>query len=181
MIQDMLNTVADTQLRVWERVCDQIQIDILFVHEDMAGKNGPMMGPDHVQAFIVPYYRRVWNSLKSRGVRLFDQDSDGDIRVLIPAFLEAGVNCMHPMEPGSHMDLVTVRETYGDKLAFYGGLDKHVLRESKQDILSELERKIPPMLNTGGCVLALDHRIPNGTPLENYRYYIQTVWEMLEG
>ena len=25
----------------------------------------------------------------------------------------------------------------------------------------------------------LDHRIPNGTPLANYRFYLQKVWEML--
>lgn len=181
MIQDILDTVADTQIKLWERVSDQIQIDVLFVHEDMAGNSGPMMGPEHVKNLLVPYYRRVWEVLKSRGARIFDQDSDGDMRVLIPAFLEAGINCMHPMEPGANMDIVCIRESYGDKLAFYGGLDKHVLRRSKADILKELERKIPPMLKTGGCVLALDHRIPNGTPLENYRYYIQTVWEMLEG
>jgi hypothetical protein len=26
---------------------------------------------------------------------------------------------------------------------------------------------------------SLDHRIPNGTPLENYRYYVKTAQEML--
>ena len=25
----------------------------------------------------------------------------------------------------------------------------------------------------------LDHRIPNGTPLENYRFYIQKAWEIM--
>lgn len=57
-----------------------------------------------------------------------------------------------------------------------GGIDKNVLRQSKAAIDAELERKIPPMLRTGGCVLALDHRIPNGTPLENYRYYHKGVF-----
>ena len=47
--------------------------------------------------------------------------------------------------------------------------------------LAELEYKIPPMLETGGCVLGLDHRVPNGTPLANYRFYVRRAWEMLEG
>jgi hypothetical protein len=29
-------------------------------------------------------------------------------------------------------------------------------------------------------MLALDHRIPNGTPLENYRFYIAKAWEILD-
>jgi hypothetical protein len=84
------------------------------------------------------------------------------------------------MEPAANMDIVQVRQHYGTRLAFYGGIDKHVLRRSQAEIVAELEYKIPPMLATGGCVLGLDHRIPNGTPLANYRFYIAKVWEMLD-
>jgi uroporphyrinogen-III decarboxylase len=156
-------------------------VDILSVHEDMAGRNGPMVGPAHVREFIAPYYRRVWDMLADRGARLFDQDSDGNMNPVLDAFLEAGVNCMHPMEPAAGMDIVAIRERYGTRLAFYGGLDKHVIRRSREEIDAELQYKLPPMVATGGCVLGLDHRIPNGTPLENYQYYIRRVWEMLEG
>ena len=74
-----------------------------------------------------------------------------------------------------------MRDQYGTQLAFMGGLDKHVLRRSKDEIVAELEYKIPPMVRTGGAVLALDHRIPNGTPLENYRFYVERAWEIMEG
>lgn len=127
----------------------------------------PLAGPKQVTEFIKPYYRRIWDMLANRGARLFDQNSDGDMNAVIPPFLDAGVNCMHPMEPEANMDIVTVRERYGTRLAFYGGLDKHVLRKNKQAIVAELEHKIPPIVATGGCVLALDHWIPDGTPLEN--------------
>jgi hypothetical protein len=36
------------------------------------------------------------------------------------------------------------------------------------------------MVRTGGCLLGLDHRIPNGTPLEHYRFYIAKAWEILD-
>ena len=148
-------------------------------HEDMAGKSGPLASPTHVREFIAPYYRRIWDLLHERGARLFDQDSDGDMNPVLDAFLDAGVNCMHPMEPAANMDIVKIREKYGKRLAFYGGLDKHVIRRSKAEIVRELETKIPPMVRTGGCVIALDHRIPNGTPLENYRFYIKKAWEII--
>jgi hypothetical protein len=80
-------------------------------------------------------------------------------------FLDVGINCMHPMEPAAGMHIVEIRETYGERLAFYGGLDKHVLRRTQDEIAAELERKIPPMIYAGGRVLCIDHRIPNGTPL----------------
>jgi len=152
----------------------------LTVHEDLAGKSGPLAGPIQVKEFIAPYYRRIWDMLKSRGARLFDQDSDGNIKPVIDAFLEAGVNCMHPMEPAANMDIVQLRKKYGTRLSFYGGIDKHVIRRSEAEITAELEYKIPPMVKSGGCVLGLDHRIPNGTPLKNYRFYIAKAWEIME-
>ena len=179
LIHDMLATMGETAFRVLERVSATVQVDMLSVHEDMAGKSGPLVGPKQIRDFIAPYYRRVWDMLAERGVRLFDQDSDGNMDSVIPAFLEAGVNCMHPMEPAAGMDIVKIREQYGTRLAFYGGIDKHVIRRSKEEIEAELAYKIPPMLATGGCVLALDHRIPNGTPLENYKFYVDKVWQMI--
>ncbi|TVR75390.1 MAG: hypothetical protein EA427_00265 [Spirochaetaceae bacterium] len=52
--------------------------------------------------------------------------------------------------------------------------------QSREAITAELEYKIPPLVASGGCVLALDHRIPNGTPLENYRFYIEKAWEIMD-
>ena len=179
LIHDMLTTIGDTALQVLDHVSAKVQIDMLSVHEDMAGKSGPLAGPIQVKEFIHPYYRKIWDMLQNRGTRLFDQDSDGDMNPVIDDFLDAGVNVMHPMEVAAGMDVVAVREKYGSRLAFYGGLDKHVIRRSKEEILAELEYKIPPLVRSGGCVLALDHRIPNGTPLENYRFYIEKSWEIL--
>lgn len=180
LIHDMLTTIGRTAFTVLDRVSSTVRIDQLSVHEDMAGKSGPLAGPVQIVEFLRPYYRLIWDMLQDRGARLFDQDSDGDMRPVIPAFLDAGVNVMHPMEVAAGMDIVDIRKTYGTRLGFYGGIDKHVLRRSQDEITVELEYKIPPMVQTGGCVLALDHRITNGTPLTNYRFYIQKAWEIMD-
>lgn len=180
LIHDILDTFENTAVRALEQVSKEVRIDLLHAHDDMAGKSGPLAGPAHVREFFVPYYRRVWDLLVSRGAKLFDQDSDGDMNPVIEAFLEGGVNCMHPLEPAANMDIVAIRERYGTRLALIGGIDKHVLRQTTKEIERELETKIPPLLKTGGCVFALDHRVPNGTPLENYRFYIRKAWEILD-
>lgn len=175
LLHDMLQTFGDTAVRAIERV----HLDQLFVHEDMAGRSGPLFGPRQIEEFVAPYYRRVWDVARDRGARLFKQDSDGDLRPIIPALLAAGLNFIYPCEPAAGMDIVKLREQYGTKLAFMGGIDKHVLRRTQAEIAAELEYKIPPMVRTGGCVLGIDHRIPNGTSLGNYRFYIQKAWEIL--
>ena len=180
LVHDILHTLAEQVRKTFEIVSSVVQVDCLTTSEDLAGKSGPLLGPDQVRGFLAPYYRRVWEVLADRGARLFCQDSDGYIEPVIPAFLEAGVNVMDPMEPAAGMDIVKVRAKYGRRLAVAGGLDKHVIRRSRREIVAELEYKIPPLVASGGCVLGLDHRIPNGTSLENYRFYVAKAWEILE-
>ncbi len=181
LMHDIMNTIRDTSVKVLERVTEKITIDQLYVHEDMAGKGGPLIGPKQVTEFVAPYYQACWDLVSSRGTRLFNQDSDGFMMPVIDAFLECGVNVMHPFEPAAGMDIVAVRKKYGNRLAMLGGIDKHVLREHKEDIRRELEYKMQALMQeSGGIVFALDHRIPNGTPLENYRYYVKLGREMLD-
>lgn len=180
LVEEVLGTIADTAYRVLDRVSAAVPVDQLMVHEDFAGKSGPLLGPRHMQRFVVPYYRRAWDLLASRGARLFWIDSDGDLAPILPALIDGGINVIFPIEPVGGMDIVKLRQKYGTQLAFIGGLDKHVLRRSQAEIRAELEYKIPPLIESGGCMFGIDHRIPNGTPLENYRYYIKTVWEILE-
>lgn len=179
LVHDMLATLTDTAVQVLDRATARVPVDALFVHEDMAGKSGPLAGPNQIREFIAPYYRRVWDLVQSRGARLFDQDSDGNMTGVIEAFLDAGVNCMHPIEPAAGMDPVALRARYGTRLAMRGGIDKHILRQSCEAIDAELERKLPPLLRSGGYVIALDHRVPNGTPLANYHHYVSKVWEIV--
>ncbi|MGI6184578.1 MAG: uroporphyrinogen decarboxylase family protein [Candidatus Fimadaptatus sp.] len=179
MVRDMLDVMSDTCLRVFERVSDYVTIDVLCVHEDMAGKSGPLVGARQVDEFIGPYYRRVWEPVRASGGRLFSQDSDGNMEAVIDAFLRAGINCMYPCEPRAGMDMVALRKKYGNRLAFKGGIDKFALRGTLDDVRRELEYKLCPEMMGGGTVFALDHRIPNGVPIENYRYYVQLGREML--
>jgi uroporphyrinogen-III decarboxylase len=179
LMHDILATAGATAERVFQRVSETLVIDQLYVHEDLAGRSGPLVGPSQVRQFIKPYYRRAWDLLSSRGTRLFNLDSDGNVDAVIEPFLECGVNAMHPMEPAAGMDVVDVRRRYGRRLAVLGGIDKHVLRRGKDEIRRELEYKMQPLMQQGGTVFGLDHRIPNGTPLENYRYYVALGREIL--
>ncbi len=179
LIHDIMATLERTSLEILSRLARKITIDQLSVHEDMAGKSGPLIGGTQIEEFIKPYFSSVWNAAQAHGAQIFDMDSDGDMNPVINVFLECGLTNMYPMEPAGGMDIVALRKKYGKKLAMKGGIDKHVLRKGKADILAELEYKLQPLMQEGGMVFGLDHRIPNGTPLENYRYYVDTAREML--
>ena len=179
LVWDILNTVSDMHEKLLSKITKHITLDLLSVHEDMAGKTGPMVGPNIVNEFIVPYYRKAWDIASYSGTKLFSQDSDGNINVNMDAFIAGGINVFNPCEPAANMDIVELRKKYGKKIAFHGGIDKHILRKSKEEIKAEIDYKLQESMLEGGVVFGLDHRIPNGTPLENYIYYVDYVREKL--
>ncbi len=174
LVVDIMNTLRDTVLQCLEIVNRYLVIDQLSAHEDMAGKNGPIIGPALIDEFIHPYYALVWKFVSGQGTRLFDIDSDGNIMPILDSLLNCGVNSLHPFEPAAGMDIVEIRKKYGKRIAIRGGLDKFALIKDHETIRRELEYKMSPeMINSGGIAFGLDHRIIGNTSIENYRYYVE--------
>lgn len=179
MVADMLETFADTAIKLIERVGDIVPIDLLYVHEDMAGKSGPLFGPAQVREFFKPYYSRVWEAAKAYGAKLFSQDSDGDISPILDDLIDCGINAIHPMEPVGANDIVELRKKYGNKICFKGGINKHALAKGRDAVKAELEYRMQPHLMGGGTIFGIDHRIPNGVHIDTYRYYVNLGREIL--
>ena len=105
-------------------------------------------------------------------------DCDGKIDDLLPLWLEAGVNCMFPLEIGTWgADAVKYRKQYGKELLIMGGFDKHILARSQPEIAAEI-RRLAPLVEEGGFIPFADHRVPPDVPLENYVFYCQTAREV---
>lgn len=179
LVAEILDVIGATAERVIAEIAGDGLLDQLNVHEDMAGKSGPLWGPAQVEEFMVPYYRRVWETARRGGCRLFNVDSDGDCNAIMESLLKGGVNMFHPCEPMANMDIVALRRKFGARLAFEGGIDKYALLAGKDAIARELARVVPFMAASGGCMLGLDHRIPNGVSLENYRFYVKRLMEII--
>lgn len=179
LIHDMLNTIADTCVKLMERTGNIVPIDVVSIHEDMAGKSGPLFGPRQVCEFMQPYYKKIWDCARSFGARIFSQDSDGNMNPVIDAMIGCGVNCIYPCEPNSGMDIVEIRRKYGNRLCIKGGIDKFALRRDRAAIDRELEYKICAETLGGGVIFGLDHRIPNGVRIEDYRYYVKRARALL--
>lgn len=180
LMQDIVDTMHQTSQRVLDEVSRHITIDQLSVHEDLAGRSGPLVGPTQVTQYFKPYFSDIWQMLSSRGTKMFAMDTDGNVNAIIDALLDCGLTEIFPMEPAAGMDVVTLRQKYGKRLAYRGGIDKHALRQDKAAIRKELDYKLQPASRDAGyACFALDHRIPNGVTIENYRYYVDLGREIL--
>ncbi len=84
---------------------------------------------------------------------------------------------MFPIE-ALHTDPGRLREEYGDQVLLFGGVDKIALIGGKETIDRELE-KTGRLLDKGGYVPCVDHRVPPDVTFENYIYYLEKKKEIL--
>lgn len=84
---------------------------------------------------------------------------------------------MFPIE-AAHTDAVKLREEYGEDILLIGGVNKIQLARGKKAIAQEL-RRLHPLIENGGYIPTIDHRVPPNISFENYLYYIEKKKEIL--
>ncbi len=181
---DLIHAISEHHLRfltkLYTRIARDAQFDFIFLWEDMSFKNGPLISPAMVREFMLPYYRQIIACLKSlTGCRVL-VDSDGDVRQLIPLFLEAGVDGMLPFEAAAGMDIREIRKEY-PQLIICGGLDKREIAKGRSAIDRELEEKLPFMFERGRYLPGMDHHVPPEVGWGDFLYYLEKTRQLYQG
>ena len=172
LVKDMFEFRTRMILKAIEKPAKEVELDYAHFWEDMCWNGGPHISPKHFRELMLPYYRRITELLRAHGVRIFIVDSDGNIDLLVPLWLEGGVNCFFPCEVRAGSDPVRLREKYGREALFMGGIDKRALTEGPEAIDKELQR-VKPLVEEGGYIPHVDHRVPADVPFSHYLYYLK--------
>ena len=176
LLKDIAAHLTELCLAMFEIVVAEIDLDYVSVWEDMCFKNGPMISPRMFEEFCTPYYQRMTGFLKAHGVNIILVDTDGDFRLLIPKYIQAGITGSWPMEAQAGMNVVEVRVEY-PQFQMLGNMNKLELAKGKAAIDTELESKLPYVLSTGGYVPTCDHMVPPSVSWEDFCYYRRRVEE----
>ena len=160
-----------------------VTLDLLQIDEDICYNHGPLISPDMIREFLMPYYRQLLRNMKSRQLdparHLYvSLDTDGFANPIIPLYAEEiGMDVMAPFEVASGCDVVEIGRQY-PHLVMSGGIDKRILAKDKKAIDQHLERILPVMQARGGYIPTCDHGVPEEVSLENYLYYRQRCVEL---
>lgn len=178
LVEEIVETLTELYLSQLSQALKECTVDFAGGWEDICFRNGPMISPQMFREIVGPRLKRVCDLLRQHGCDVIWTDCDGDVNLLIPVWLEAGLNCMFPLEVQGGSDPVPMREKYGKNILLRGGINKHQLSKGKKDILDELKR-VEKLLQDGGFIPGVDHRCAQDVSYENYKYYIREKLAML--
>jgi uroporphyrinogen decarboxylase len=178
-VADMCGVYAELIVRLMETLFAQEgRPDGIWFWEDMGFKGRPFMSPTMYRQIIWPAHRRTFDFAHSLHLPVIVH-SCGMVESLVPGLIEAGMDCLQAMEVKAGMDLVELKQRYGDRIAFIGGLDVRTLvANDRRAIQAELDRKLPAAMAGGGYCLHSDHSIPDQVEYQTYRFFLQRGLEM---
>lgn len=161
-----------------QRVARQNLLDEFYVREgapavileqDMGGTNGPLVSPGMFRELCFPYLKERITNLKKRVGQVIMHNC-GRTFVLMEMFIEAGVDCYQSLQSTAGMEVGLLKERYGDRLSFWGGVGVEKLiggepEDVREDVRTAMERGAPG----GGFILGPSHSIAKNTKYENFR------------
>ncbi|MFW9877471.1 MAG: uroporphyrinogen decarboxylase family protein, partial [Candidatus Thorarchaeota archaeon] len=90
--------------------------------DDLGYKNRSIFSPKQFKEFILPYFTRLYQAARKKGVFIVHH-ACGYLHEVLPLLADAGLHCIQSVQQTAGNDLAYLKEIVGDRIAFMGCLD----------------------------------------------------------
>ena len=150
--------------------------EIAFSGDDIAGNNGMFLSPRHFREIIYPAIKKLYKNWHNNGLYII-KHSDGNLYPIMDLLIDAGIDCLHPIDPLSGMSLEKVKKEWGDKICIMGNVNcaGNLVFGKEEDVIEEVQSCIDIAAPGGSYILASSNSITLDVKPENYMAMIETV------
>jgi len=173
-IRDVSNIYTDLIIRDFDALYDSdIHPDGVWVFGDMAYYRGPTCSPEMYRSLILPDHARLAQWAHARKLPVI-YHSDGNVGAYLDLYVEAGFDCIHPLENVPSMSLASIAPKYSGKLCMFGNIDAGILATNDPlRIEKEIAGKLAIGKRSRGYAYHSDHSVPPGVSWETYKLVVR--------
>ncbi len=156
-----ISGIAQEMLTDLEKMARSARINgfrAMAITDDIAGNQGLYFSFDYFRDTLWPIYQAMTEIIKGQGMFAFFH-SDGDIRKIIGLLIQAGVDCIHPVDSQAGQDLHWLTKEFGQRVCFMGHIDPLTWsreRLQKEIDLAEIEYKNGGLILGSSCGLSME-------------------------
>ncbi len=145
-------------------------LDVIELADDLAGQNGPLLSPQLYRDLIKPRTKALIDYIKSRSKAKIMYHCCGSVVEFIEDFIEIGIDIINPVQVSAKdMDTRVLKEKYGDRIVFWGGIDAQRIlpNGTVDDVEKETRKRLAELGEGGGYVAFASHNIQADVSPEN--------------
>ena len=121
---------------------------------------------------------KVVDFIRRQGVDVVGYLTSGHITPLIPTLLEVGVNLHQPLECAAGIDARDLRRQFGRDILMIGNISRQSLMDGPAAVEREFRAKVPPLMEAGGYIPAIDDVVMPDMPYASLRRYVELTSEL---
>jgi len=145
-----------------------LDFDGAWLYDDLAYRSGPLFSPRTYREQLWPFHKKIVDYFHSLDKPVI-LHSCGNIMSLAPGLVEAGFDCLQPLEVKAGVDMAALVREYGSRVCLMGGVDARALSADEDEMEREVRGKLAiGMSSPGGYVFHSDHSTPNEVSLARY-------------
>ncbi|MCC6485545.1 MAG: hypothetical protein IT209_11920 [Armatimonadetes bacterium] len=176
-LADVFTRYTDLIISLAQQTLDAgIDFDGAFFYGDVGYRNGLLFSPKIYDALLFPAHQKMCAFFNGLGKPVI-LHSCGQIKSLIPRFIEAGFSAIQPLEAKCNQDIRELRELHGRQITFFGNMDVRALSGTRDDIRAEVMSKLEASATEGSYIFHSDHSLPPTVSLENYKFALEVLDE----
>lgn len=187
-IEKLLDKVLDVLKEFHEIFLGEIgeYLDLVQFFDDLGGQENPLFDPELYREVIKPRHNEMVTFIKKRTEAKVAQHCCGVIRPFLDDMIEIGIDVVNPVQvsAGGNRDTEALKQDYGSKIVFWGGVDTQRVLPfgNTEEVEQEVARRVKELGPGGGYILASVHNIQNDVPPENIVQMYETAKNIrLEG
>ena len=181
-IRDIVSVYTDFYIRHYGYFFEHgARPDALFLYDDLGYTNGLWAAPHLISELVMPAHRAIVRFAHEQGIQAI-LHSCGDIRQGMDLVVEAGYDCIQPMEAKVGNNVLEYAKKYGNRICYMGNINIMALETGdKSAIRREIESKVKPLRNMRiPYIFHSDHSVPPTVSLASYRYALEVFRELSE-
>ena len=169
----LMDTILDIHLKTIRNTFREVNgkhVDIVFVADDLAGDDKLMISPRMYRKFLKPRHKKIIDCIKEYTEAKIMYHSCGAVVPLIPDLIENGVDILNPVQTTAQgMNTKALKEQFGEKLTFWGGIDTREIlpHGTVEQVEEEVKQVIRDLAPGGGYVLNFVHNAQPDVKPEN--------------
>ncbi len=175
-IEMMYGKIVPLQQRAMQVAMDHPSVGMSFHADDLSGKGGPLVHPDHYRKYAFPCYRTMCDMARAAD-KPFIYHTDGDISMVIEDLIDVGIHGWHPVEKQAH-DINEIKAEYGDRIAILGNIDLQytLTKGTPEEVDDEVRTRIRDLAPGGGYCVSSGNSVPEYVPIDNYAAMLEATF-----
>ncbi len=178
----LIGKLADLKIQFWEKALGELAdvVDVVAEADDYGTQESQLVSPDHFRQYYKPHIARIIKTIRDSapGAKVMFH-SCGNIRPLLPDFIETGIDIINPVHVNAAgMEPYQLKKDFGSELVFWGGgvdTQKVLPEGSPSDVMDDVKRNIDALAPGGGFVFATVHNIQAEVPAANIAAMLKAV------